>query len=107
MPTLKHLTCNIEWAGSESTLEEYEVKYSDGYVECHVAVPSQPAPFLIHLKQDRYISPGIAMFVYIDGEYQCNRNRVNLRVPEQSSRRQQCEVDFKVRQKEEVSPFFE
>ena len=42
------------------------------------------------------------MFVYIDGAYQCNRNRSNLRVPAEGTKRRRTEVDFRVRQKEET-----
>ena len=42
------------------------------------------------------------MFVYMDGEYQCNRNRYNLRIPDASTTSRQTEVDFRVRQKEEI-----
>ena len=41
------------------------------------------------------------MFVYIDGEYQCNRNRHSLKVPAKAVSRRQTEVSFRVRQKEE------
>ena len=40
------------------------------------------------------------MFVYIDGVYQCNRNRTNLKIPTDASKRQHTEIDFRVRQKE-------
>lgn len=42
------------------------------------------------------------MFVYMDGEYQCNRNRRNLKIPDPTTRPKQIEVDFRVRQKEEL-----
>ena len=41
------------------------------------------------------------MFVYIDGVYQCNRNRHNLKIPAVATSRRQTEVSFRVRQKEE------
>ena len=41
------------------------------------------------------------MFVYIDGEYQCNRNRCNLRTADEAAANRQVEVDFVVRQKEQ------
>ena len=47
---------------------------------------------------------GLAMFVYMDGEYQCNRNRRNLRIPDENTRPRQTEIDFRVRQKEELQP---
>lgn len=42
------------------------------------------------------------MFVYMDGEYQCNRNRNNLKIPDDTTTSRQTEVDFRVRQKEEI-----
>ena len=67
MPTLKQLTCNVEWASSRVPLQEYHTIYADGYVETFIAVPSTPAPFSIHLQSHGYIAPGIAMFVYASG----------------------------------------
>lgn len=102
MPTLKQLTCAVEWAGSNLALEEYQTTYADGYVETYIAVPSTPTPFSVHLKSNGYIAPGLAMFVYMDGVYQCNRNRHNLSIPDENTRRRQTEIDFRVRQKEEM-----
>ncbi|KAI4278710.1 MAG: hypothetical protein LQ337_000819 [Flavoplaca oasis] len=42
------------------------------------------------------------MFVYIDGEYQCNRGRNNLKVPTSTTQKHHTNVDFVVRQKEET-----
>ena len=38
----------------------------------------------------------------MDGVYQCNRNRRNLEIPDEHSSRKKTEVDFIVRQKEEL-----
>ena len=102
MPTLKHLTCAVEWSGSNMPLRELQTTYGDGYVQTYVAVPPTPTPFSIHLRSHGYIAPGLAMYVYIDGEYQCNRFRQNLRIPDGTTTRKQTEVDFHVRQKEEM-----
>ncbi|KAF6236503.1 hypothetical protein HO173_005284 [Letharia columbiana] len=102
MPTLKQLTCNVEWAGSRLPLQEYHTIYADGYVETFIAVPSTPTPFSIHLRSHGYIAPGLAVFVYMDGVYQCNRNRRNLEIPNENTSRKKFEVDFIVRQKEEL-----
>ena len=42
------------------------------------------------------------MFVYMDGVYQVNRNRRNLQIPGEGTNRSHTEVDFRVRQKEEL-----
>ncbi|KAL8670689.1 MAG: hypothetical protein Q9168_004793 [Polycauliona sp. 1 TL-2023] len=55
----------------------------------------------IRLRSDGYIAPGLSMFVYIDGEYQCNRGRNNLKVPTSTTQKHHTNVDFVVRQKEE------
>lgn len=67
MPTLKQLTCNVEWAGSRLPLREYHVIYADGYVGAFIPVPSTPTPFSVHLRSHGYIAPGMAMFVYASG----------------------------------------
>ena len=64
MPTLKQLTCNVEWTGSSLPLQEYHTIYADGYVETFIAVPATPTTFSIHLRSHGYIAPGLAMFVY-------------------------------------------
>lgn len=104
MPTLKQITCNVEWTSSNAPLHEYQTIYADGFVETYVAVPPIPAQFSIHLRSHGYIAPGLAMFVYMDGEYQCNRNRSNLKTPSEARTWKQTEVDFQVRQREEVMP---
>lgn len=102
MPTLKHLTCHVEWSSSNIPLEEYNTTYTDGYVSTYIAIPSTPTPFSIHLTSHGYIAPGLAMFVYMDGVYQVNRNRRNLKIPGEGTKRSHTEVDFRVRQKEEL-----
>jgi hypothetical protein len=83
MPTLKDLTCAIELSESQRKLQEFGTTYGDGSVETFVPVPSKPQSFSIHLTSDRFIAPGISMYVFVDGVY---RHPV---------------VDFRVRQKEE------
>jgi len=101
MPTLKQLTCTIERAGSQIALKEYSTAYSDGFVQTYVAIPPVSTTFSVHLRSNGYIAPGLAMFVYMDGKYQCNRNRRNLKVPDGTMSRRHTEIDFRVRQKEE------
>ncbi len=101
MPTLKQLTCTVEWAGSNVALKEYNTAYSDGFVQTYITIPPVSTTFSIHLRSSGYIAPGLAMFVYMDGKYQCNRNRRNLKVPDGTMSRRHTEVDFRVRQKEE------
>lgn len=42
------------------------------------------------------------MFVYVDGDYQCNRNRRNLKIPDGTTLRKDTEINFNVRQKEDM-----
>lgn len=101
MPTLKQLTCQVEWSSSNIPLQEFQTTYADGFVQTYIAVPAIPTPFSIRLRSDGYVAPGLAMYVYMDGEYQCNRNRTRLRIPDENSERHNTEVNFVVRQKEE------
>ena len=101
MPTLKQITCHIEQGSSGANLSEYNTIYGDGFVETFVSVPSQADPFSIRLTSEGYVAPGLAMFVFMDGVPQCNRNRRDLVIPSTGSNSPQCEVDFHVRQKEE------
>ncbi|KAF2705379.1 hypothetical protein K504DRAFT_494267 [Pleomassaria siparia CBS 279.74] len=100
MPSLKGLTCSIEPAHTKEPLQEYGTIYNDGFVETFVAVPSDPKPFTVHLKSTQYIASGLAMYVFIDGVYQCNRNRQGLKSCNPPDTRRSL-VDFRVRQKEE------
>jgi hypothetical protein len=102
MPCLKDLHCSIELADTYEKLREYGVCYSDGVVEAFIPIPLNPKPFTIHLTSTGYVAPGLAMFVYIDGVYQCNRNRQGLIIPDGSEPMARTLVDFRVRQKEET-----
>ncbi|KAI9656938.1 MAG: hypothetical protein M1831_004486 [Alyxoria varia] len=101
MPTLKQLHCNIEHGSSNSKLPEFCTSYGDGFVETYVHVPSKPVPFSIHLTSEGYIASGLAMFVFIDGVAQCNRNRVGLIPPGKDTTRMDTQISFRVRQKED------
>lgn len=68
-------------------------------VETFVAVPSGSEQFAIRLMSNSFIAPGLAMYVFIDGVYQCNRNRQGLKLQNPSYGRPL--IDFRVRQKEE------
>ena len=98
MPTLKQLTCHVEGPGNIPLLE-YDSEYQDGYVDTWIATTPPGVPFTVHLSSKGYIAPGLAMFVYMDGIYQCNRNRTGLVYASKSPRDR--EIDIRVRQKEE------
>lgn len=101
MPVLKQLRCSIEKGSDNIPLTEYETKYHDGFVETFVRVPADPISFSVHLTSNGYIAPGLAMFVYMDGIAQCNRNRRGLVIPEINIASTETEIDFRVRQKED------
>lgn len=100
MPTLKDLHCSIELSNSGQPLQEMGTVYGDACVETFISVPKERHKFTIHLSSTKFIAPGIAMYVFIDGVYQCNRNRQNLEPRMPPDRRSL--VDFRVRQKEEI-----
>ncbi|KLJ11565.1 hypothetical protein EMPG_09667 [Blastomyces silverae] len=106
MPTLKQLSCQIEWAGSNVPFKEYGTTYGDGFVECYIAIPNSSTPFSINLRSSGYIAPGLAMFVFMDGVYQCNRNRDDLRPMPRSPEtiKKFRDISFRVRQREERFP---
>jgi hypothetical protein len=99
MPSLKDLTCSIELSDNQEPLQELRTVYGDAFVETFVSVPKRQQTFTIHLSSNNFIAPGIAMYVFIDGVYQCNRNRQNLKLRKSPDHRSL--VDFRVRQKEE------
>ncbi|KAL1302488.1 hypothetical protein AAFC00_002879 [Neodothiora populina] len=104
MPTLRQLTCSIELGSTDLKLDEFGTRYGDGHVETYVAVPYEDISFSIHLTSKGYVAPGIAFFVFIDGQYQCNRNRRGLLVPEHNTPSKQYEIDLRARQKETKQP---
>ncbi|KAK6440707.1 hypothetical protein LTR95_003066 [Oleoguttula sp. CCFEE 5521] len=100
MPKLKQITCSLELAPNDVKLKEYDQRFRDGAVECYVAVPGATIPFSIHMHTHGWIASGMAMFVFIDGVYQCNRNK---RCPGVSgaSDKDSYDIDFRVRQRED------
>ncbi|KAI1626499.1 hypothetical protein EDD37DRAFT_350711 [Exophiala viscosa] len=100
MPTLKDLVCHVEWADTGSPFPEYGTIYGDGLVETFIAIPNHPQAFTVRLTSRRFIFEGLAMIIFIDGNYQCNRNRCNLRPPQKDQPKNRTEIDFTVRQKE-------
>ncbi|KAF2739275.1 hypothetical protein EJ04DRAFT_609381 [Polyplosphaeria fusca] len=103
MPSLSNIHCFVELPGLKQRLKEFGTSYGDGIVETFVAVPAEPQNFMIHLKSSSFIASGLAVFVYIDGKYQCNRNRVDLVAPSSAGQKldKHSLVDFRLRKKEE------
>ena len=102
MPTLRQLICQIEWADTAAAFQEYGTVYGDGLVETYIAVPNIPQPFTISVMSRGYIAEGLAVLIYIDGEYQCNRNRLGLKPPRRGQSRDESEIVFRLRQKEKA-----
>lgn len=102
MPSLKDLICSVEVADGQA-LQEHMSTYGDGLVETFIAVPENSSPFSIRLRSVNYIAEGLAMHVFIDGAYQCNRNRVGLVDRSKSGKPldKRALIDFRVRQMEE------
>lgn len=104
MPRLKQITCQIELYPSNSVLREHGTLFGDGVVETFVAVPDQPTEFHVHVVSHGYIAPGLAVYLYKDGEKQCNRHRVGLAAPQEPADKDRAEIDLLLRQKEIVRP---
>ncbi|RMD45041.1 hypothetical protein DV735_g229, partial [Chaetothyriales sp. CBS 134920] len=102
MPTLRNLSCQILWADTDTPLQEYGTQYGDGVVETYVAVPDKPRRFYIRLTSKGFVHQGLAAIVFVDGTYQCNRNRVNLVPPKKGLPRERSEINFVMRQKEKT-----
>ena len=105
MPRLKDVTVHVEYTTSNQAYREYGTRYDDGYVETYIAVPDHDQGFLVHLKSHKFIAPGLAMFVFVDGNLHCNRNRVNLRPTKSGEDPRYSEVEFYARQKETKHPY--
>jgi hypothetical protein len=101
MPKLKNLSCQVQWAKTGVPFTEHALVYGDGVAECYITVPKHPQPFRIQLKSTAFIHEGLAAFVYIDGKYQSNRNRVNLLAPKKGRPSDRTEINFILRQKEQ------
>jgi hypothetical protein len=100
MPSLGELECQIELANTGQPIEEHGTLYGDGVVETYIVIPSSPQNFSVRLRSKGYISEGLATMVFMDGEYQCNRNRLNLKPPKKGLPRSATEISFRMRQKE-------
>ncbi|EME49371.1 hypothetical protein DOTSEDRAFT_76701 [Dothistroma septosporum NZE10] len=101
MPTLKQITCSIQLGPTDTTLKEYGHRFTDGGVQAFVAVPATKIPFNVRVTSCGYIAPGLAAYVFMDGQYQCNRNRQRLQFPALGTSARDYEVDFRLRQKED------
>jgi len=102
MPQLKQLSCCIQWSDTNAPFQEHGTVYGDGVVEAFISVPNKPQGFCIRLTSRGFISEGLSMIVFIDGNYQCNRTRVNLCPPKKGLPTHRTEVDFLLRQKEKA-----
>lgn len=100
MPSLGELECQIEEANTGHPFEEHGTLYGDGVVETYIVIPTSPQNFSVRLRSKGYISEGLAALVFMDGEYQCNRNRLNLKPPKRGFPRSATEINFRMRQKE-------
>lgn len=102
MPTLKQLECHIEQHRTPNIrFIEYATRYTDGAVDTFIAVPNQATEFCLKLRTKGYIADGLGVYVFIDGEYQCNRNKIGLHPPEKHALRPgYYDQEFTFRQKE-------
>ncbi|KAF2432964.1 hypothetical protein EJ08DRAFT_102665 [Tothia fuscella] len=101
MPSNGLLSCAIELGNSNLRLREYGTTYEDRTVETYVAIPTQRTPFGIRLNSYGYISPGLSVYVFIDGVYQTNRNKRGI-IPPSIDEPDAANVQFRVGQKEDL-----
>ena len=97
MPTLKNLRCTIDHGSSNQPLEENATSFGQNFVETYVAVPDFETAFTVHLAADGYIAPGLGVFVFIDGVYQCNRIKRRLVPPRDPGMPYVSGVDFRLK----------
>lgn len=95
MVKLNSLKCTLEVGQPPSPLSEHGTVYGDGVVETYIALPTSPGTFSIRLTAFNPLVLGLAMFVFVDGVFHCNRNYVSL------TNDIIDKVEFRVRQKEE------
>lgn len=101
MPECKQIRAHIEVGPSNTRIQEYHCRNSDGHVECFIAVPDTDMPFSINLWTEGYIAPGLGFWVFMDGEFQSNRNMVDMQLPVDGVPPDRYEAKLRMRQKEE------
>lgn len=95
MPTDHFITCRVELA--EVPFPEHKKVRRDRSVKCYIATPETDHPFTIHVTSRDPNGQGLAVFVFIDGVYQCNRNAPIDTKASKSG----IAAEFRLRQKEE------
>ena len=91
MPELNCMHCTIEVDTSDQPLRESDLKYGNQRVQCRLHVPEGDSEFSIRFATSYYSPPGLAVFVFIDGQYQANRNYTGS----------EPHIELRFRQKEE------
>lgn len=103
MPSLSGLQCNVELSPHNLSLPELDITYRNQGVSCTVGVPDDPTTFNIHFSARDIVGHGIAAFVFIDGQYQANRNWTGMSIASRPTAYPTLDVDFRFRQKEELA----
>jgi hypothetical protein len=75
MPSLGDLECHLELEPPGIKFSEYRAQYLNSAVETYVAIPEHPTAFSIVLDVLGYISPGLSVYVFIDGVFQVCKNK--------------------------------
>lgn len=78
MPELNHLACTVRLGATRAPFTEYNLQYSNKHASCYICVADYETNISVSLKSSGYIGPGLAAFVFIDGQYQANRNKTGL-----------------------------
>ncbi|PVH98128.1 hypothetical protein DM02DRAFT_630500 [Periconia macrospinosa] len=100
MPSLRNLHCSITLPEFDMVLPEGKTTCDEPIVRTHITVPpARPLPFEVRLTSSKYIAPGLSMYVFINGEYQCKLEKTGMELLRGALCETQSLVDFRVRQR--------
>jgi hypothetical protein len=81
MPILNDLECHIKPFESSIPFKELDTRFRGRSATTLVQALGTITRFCITIKSTKYISSGLGVFIYIDGVYQCNRLKLELKIP--------------------------
>lgn len=93
--------CYIEAGLNQQRRAEFATTYGDRTVGCYICAPPDDLAFCVHFTADTSLGPGLAIFVFIDGQYQANRNVTGL--GNTATAAPSSKMDLRIRQKEETA----
>ncbi|KAF4552295.1 Protein phosphatase PP2A regulatory subunit B [Elsinoe fawcettii] len=103
MPELSGIKCTVELGANNQVLDEFHTTYGNQRVGCYLCVPDNDQPFSIHVTTTSFVHTGIAVFAFMDGQYQANRNKTGIpSTIAGTDVDRKGQVDIRLRQKEEA-----